>query len=196
MSGWSSRNLIARRSSWAVPLALALALALLASLAPVSASVASSDYRLRVFHDTSVKGMGARIAGPGDVHRLKGTPHGFRKYVGAEGQRAATHTTTCDVADAAVYVRAYTSNHFAAGAGSPCGGHWGNARVILGKRHHKWKVLIATQDAWDCRLLERFQVPARLIKAAPAPADARHNCYDSTTQKPGHYPAGRYPITR
>jgi hypothetical protein len=160
----------------------------IAGVVSPAAAQPNQHARLITFKDSGHAGLGARIASRADANRLlAGTPKGFRRYVGAEGRAAATHTTTCDAADAAVHVVAYTTSHFAAGAGSPCGGRWDNTRVIVGKRHHHWTVLIATQDAWDCRLLRRYDVPGRLIKVAPAPADATHNCFDYTTQEPGHY---------
>lgn len=190
MSRWSQVG-----GSRAPRIALALVGTLLAALSLAGLSVAGPasarahhGYRLLTFSDLGHSGMGARITGPDDANSLlPGTPKGFRKYVGAEGLAAATDSMTCDSPDAAVYVVAYTTNHFAAGAGSPCGGRWGNARVIVGKPHHHWKVLIATQDAWDCRLLRHYAVPGRLIKVAPAPADATHNCYDYTAHRPGNY---------
>lgn len=190
MSERFSSNRHGLRALLVVALALGFALVTLCSITSFSpASAQRSGYRLIVFKDTGAIGMGARIQGPVDARQLRGTPRGFQKYVGAEGKRAANpgFTTNCDTEDRAVYVRAYTTNHFAAGAGSPCGGSWGNARVIVGKVHHHWKVLLATQDAWSCRGLRRHHVPVRLIKAAPAPYDAHHNCYDYKTQKPGNY---------
>lgn len=190
MSARSSRNLVRTRALLVAAATLGIATA--GSLAPTFGQTAprlSGDYKLIVFKDTGAVGMGAKVRGPADAAHLAGTTHKFKKYVGAEGLRAATPPlgTSCDSEDQAVYVRAYTTNHFAAGAGSPCGGKWGNARVILGKRHHHWKVLIATQDAWDCRLLAHFGVPGRLVKAAPAPVDAAHNCYDYAHHRPGNY---------
>ena len=169
---------------------LIIGLLVLALFAPTDPALARETVRMTTFHDTDVPGLGAAIAGPADVAaRLQDTPRSFRRYVGREGLAARTTTATCDTEAAEVHVIAYTSNRFAAGVGSPCGGHWGEARVIIGRRHHHWRVLLATQDAWDCRLLRRYAVPRKLIRVAPAPADATHNCYDYTAQQPGHYRA-------
>lgn len=166
-------------------LALAVALTVVSGWASIAAQPAwaSATARLVVFNHG--RGVMVRNRTQAD-ERLAGTPPGFRAFTAHLGHRAdVLGQTECGFRHDGIVVQAYLSTGWGAGDGDDCASL--GAETIFRRTDRGWKILMGTQEFWDCGKLRRHHVPLRLLNVVPMSYDARHNCFNYATGTPGNY---------
>jgi hypothetical protein len=115
-------------------------------------------------------GVGAEIAKPSDIDQIAGTSDEFQAFVLdlLDQLQADAKKDQCEGAYVGVGVQRYRTDGYAMGSANECGG----AAVLWGVVDGSWQQLIASQDVWDCAVLEKYQVPSSV---------AGHKCWSEAS---------------
>jgi hypothetical protein len=116
---------------------------------------------------------GAEIHDQADADRLQGAPEGFKQFIGRTAERLA-HGSTCTDGYVGVTVETLRTDGYAVGGVNECGGYRALWAVVDGS----WKEVAASQEMWDCAVLEHYTVPSDI---------AGERCYDYDAQKDRRY---------
>jgi hypothetical protein len=116
---------------------------------------------------------GVEVRKPADVDKLEGAPDAFKTFVG-DAVRRLVADSTCSDAYVGITVEFLRTDGYAVGGVNDCGGYAALWAVVDGE----WKEIAGTQEAWECKVLERYQVPSDIVG---------DTCYDYDAQKERHY---------
>jgi hypothetical protein len=116
---------------------------------------------------------GAEIHNQADADKLDGAPEGFKRFIGRTAERLADGST-CEDGYVGVTVEFLRTDGYAVGGVNECGGYRALWAVVDGR----WKEIAASQEMWDCAVLERYRVPSEI---------AGEHCYDYDAQKERDY---------
>ena len=162
-----------------------IALVFMSGLISVSAEPASASTGARLIVFNHARGVLVRNRAQAD-ERLVGTKPGFRAFAARLGHRAdVLGQTACGFDHDGVWIQAYLSTGWGAGEGDDCASL--GAETIFHRTDRGWKILMGTQEFWDCAKLRRQHVPLRLLKVVPMSYDAQHNCFNYGSGTPGNY---------
>jgi hypothetical protein len=116
---------------------------------------------------------GAEIHDQADADRLEGAPDDFKQFIGRTAERLAKGST-CTDGYVGVTVETLRTDGYAVGGVNECGGYRALWAIVDGS----WKEVAASQEMWDCAVLERYAVPSDI---------AGDRCYDYDAQKERRY---------
>lgn len=97
---------------------------------------------------------------------LVGAPRDFQDFIGEQAEKFNA-TADCDGAAVGVSVDVVRTDGFAAGGVNECGGY----AAMWAKVDGSWEEIEATQDAWDCGPLWKYDVPSAILLG-------KQVCYD------------------
>lgn len=146
-----------KTTSRALALTLLTTLSTLPLLLGAAATAAPARGAPRLFSYAGGESVGAGIHSTADARRLlKGTGGAFKRYIGGLADALAADPT-CAAADySGITVEVMRTDGYAAGGVNCAGGYAALWAVVDGS----WKQIAGTQDAWDCRVLRKRDVPS------------------------------------
>jgi hypothetical protein len=116
---------------------------------------------------------GVEVRKPADVEKLDGAPDSFKAFIGDIVRRLLADST-CSDGYVGVNVQILRTDGYAVGGVNDCGGYAALWAVVDGQ----WKEIAGTQEAWECKVLEQYEVPSDVVGTT---------CYDYDAQKERHY---------
>jgi hypothetical protein len=116
---------------------------------------------------------GAEIRSQADADKLQGAPPAFKRFIGRTAERLADGST-CTDGYVGVTVEFLRTDGYAVGGVNECGGYRALWAVVDGS----WREVAASQEMWDCAVLDRYSVPSEI---------AGTHCYDYDAQEERDY---------
>lgn len=101
---------------------------------------------------------GVSVESAADADQLEGAPDDFRTFIGDTAQELAD-ASTCEDGFVGVTVTRLRTDGFAVGGVNDCGGYAALWAVVDGE----WQEVEGTQEAWECAVLERYEVPSDVV---------------------------------
>jgi len=145
-----------------------------ASAATAAAGTDAARHRPRLIAYAGGESPGAEVQNRADARRLSGAPRSFKRYIGNYAVRL-NRSSTCTNGYVGVTVETLRTDGFAVGGVNDCGGY----QALWVKPHHRrWREVAGTQEAWDCKVLKRYDVPSSVVGTT---------CYDYDAQQQRHY---------
>ena len=108
---------------------------------------------------------GAEVQSRADAQRLHGAPASFKRFVGDLAEDLADKSTCSGEGYVGVTVETLRTDGYAVGGVNDCGGYAALWVLIDGR----WREVLGTQEAWDCKVLHQYRVPSDLVGTS---------CYD------------------
>lgn len=140
---------------------------------PSSSPSASPSEEARLIAYAGGESPGAEVRTPADADKLEGAPDAFKTFIGDTARRLVADST-CTDGYVGITVEFLRTDGYAVGGVNDCGGYAALWAVVDGQ----WKEIAGTQEAWECQVLERYEVPSDV---------AGDTCYDYDAQKERHY---------
>ena len=139
------------------------------------ADPAPADPEPRMIAYAGGESPGAEIHNRADADKLDRAPASFKRFIGRAAERLAAGSTCAD-GYVGITVEFLRTDGYAVGGVNECGGYRALWAVVDGS----WKEVAASQEMWDCAVLERYTVPSEV---------AGTRCYDYDAQKERDYAA-------
>jgi hypothetical protein len=140
---------------------------------PSSPPSASPSEEAQLIAYAGGESPGVEVRKPADVDRLEGAPDAFKTFIGDTVRRLVANST-CSDGYVGVTVEFLRTDGYAVGGVNDCGGYAALWAVVDGQ----WKEIAGTQEAWECKVLERYEFPSDVVG---------DTCYDYDAQKERHY---------
>jgi hypothetical protein len=112
---------------------------------------------------------GIQVESLGDKSKLEGAPEDFADFIGETAQVLAEEST-CKGGYVGVTVAVVRTDGFARGGVNDCGGY----AALWARVDGAWTEIDGTQEMWDCRVLEKYDVPSDIAGTA---------CWDDAANK-------------
>ena len=123
-----------------------------------SATESAPDQAPKLIAYAGGEASGALIRTQADANDLRGTPRAFRTFIGTTAEDVVAGAS-CDEPEVGVNLEAVRVDGYAIGGVNECGGY----RAIWADVDGGWQQIAGTQDAWDCAILKRYEVPSELL---------------------------------
>lgn len=129
--------------------------------APPSSPSSPSDTAMQPpSYDVTYAGDGVFVEKPGQADLLVGAPDDFKTFVAGLARKAQQAGQACPDAAHGITVQRILG-YYALGAVNDCGGYG----AIWSSRDGAWAEILGTQEGWQCKDLDTYDVPHRLVGA-------------------------------
>ncbi|CAB4718633.1 MAG: hypothetical protein F2667_09665 [Actinobacteria bacterium] len=135
---------------------VSLSLSLLAVAVPGAAHAQQGSDEPRLIAFAGGESPGVSVQSRADAKKLHGTGRAFKRFIGTAAKDLVEASSCGDEGYVGITVDVMRTDGYAAGGVNDCGGYAALWAVVDGA----WKQIAGTQEAWDCRILRRHDVPS------------------------------------
>jgi hypothetical protein len=112
-----------------------------------------------VNYATTPNSTGVEISSASDIDKLDGASDSFKDFIKGKINKNSNSPSPCGNAYG-IFVKKIYKDEFALGGEGQCGG----AEKLWAKISDEWQEIGATQQGFDCSLLEKYNVPSAIIE--------------------------------